>query len=496
MQEDKNKEIGITVKKSENFSEWYDQLVLERGADLVDLRYNVKGFIVIKPWAFQIIRKIYELLENAVETDGHEPFLFPTIIPEENLNKEKEHAGFTPEVFWVTEAGSEKIEKRLALRPTGETAIYPMYHYWVRSYKDLPLKRYQSRITVFRNEMTTRPFLRGREFNFFETHNCYRNHEDLMKQIEKDMQMMKEVLYEKLFIPFYFIRRPQWDKFKGAENTYVSDTIMPDGKSSQLSSTHDLGTRFARCFDIMYVDEDGKEKYVHQSCWGPGIVRIMAALIGIHGDDNGLVLPSLVAPKHVVIVPIFFNDEKTNKKIDTVCKELKEEVENLGYNVVYDDSSDSPGFKFNHWELMGVPLRIEIGPKETESGNITLVRRTSKEKLKFARKELSKKLKEHLDLNDKEIKKRADDYFKNNTKETNDYKELQNILKDYRGFVIVPFCTDGIEGKECAAQLKADTMGANVSGVIIDNDHKVIPGSKCIVCGKKATVMVYCAKSY
>ena len=195
------KKIGITVKKNENFSEWFTQVTGPEGAELADIRYGVQGFIVHMPWAMRILRKIYDYLEEELESAGHEPFLFPTVIKKENLETEKEHAGFAPDVFWVTEAGSKKLEEPVALRPTGETQIYPMYSLWLRSHSQLPFKRYQSRITVFRNEKTTRPFLRGREFMFFETHNMYADHAGVMKQIEEDMNIMKRVYWDKLKLP-------------------------------------------------------------------------------------------------------------------------------------------------------------------------------------------------------------------------------------------------------------------------------------------------------
>ncbi|MHA2103081.1 MAG: aminoacyl--tRNA ligase-related protein, partial [Candidatus Hodarchaeales archaeon] len=305
---------GITVKKSKNFSEWFTQVV--KKAELADIRYGVAGFIVHLPNGYRLTRTIYEYLEKEFELDDHEPMLFPIVTLEENLKKEEEHAGFTPEVYWITEAGSEKLERRLALRPTGETQIYPMYSLWVRSYNDLPLKRYQSRITVYRNEMNTRPFFRGREFMFMESHDVFVDHKGAMEQIYKDMEIMDKAIWEKLFIPFIFFRRPQWDKFKGADDTYASDTLNPDGRRNQISSTHDLGTNFAKAFDVQYIDESGESQYAHQTCFGPGIWRITAALISIHGDDNGLVLPFDIAPTQVVVVPITFsNKEEQNEKL-------------------------------------------------------------------------------------------------------------------------------------------------------------------------------------
>ncbi|MEM1908933.1 MAG: aminoacyl--tRNA ligase-related protein, partial [Thermofilaceae archaeon] len=243
------------MKKEEDFSEWFSQVLSK--ADLIDLRYGVQGFIVHKPWAMRIIRQIYRMFEEELEKTGHEPVLFPLVIPEEYFEKEKEHVeGFKPEVFWVTEAGEEKLERRLALRPTSETAFYSMYALWIQSWRDLPLKLYQS-VSVYRYEKATRPFIRGREFLWIETHCAFATREEALKQIREDMENTRRVLWEKLAIPFLFLRRPQWDKFAGAEDTYAADTVMPDGRVLQISSTHDLGQRFAKAFGITFMREDG-----------------------------------------------------------------------------------------------------------------------------------------------------------------------------------------------------------------------------------------------
>lgn len=488
------KQRGLTVKKNDNFSEWYQQLCLEQGAHLADLRYGVQGCIVVRPYAFRVIRKIYELFEEAVELDGHEPMLFPTVIPEENLNKEKEHAGFVPEVFWVTEAGTQKLERKVALRPTGETAIYPMYSIWLRSYNELPYKRYQSRITVFRNEMTTRPFLRGREFSFFETHDIFHTHEGALIQIKTDLEIMQDVIQNKLMIPFYFFKRPKWDRFKGAEDTYVTDTMMPDGRRLQISSTHDLGQRFAEAYNIKFKDADGEMKLAHQTCFGPGIFRIMAALIGIHGDDTGLILPSIVAPIKVVIVPITFADKADkNKLVIEYCEKLEKKIKELGISVKFDNSQESPGFKFNQWEMMGVPIRIEVGPKEVESKIATLVVRTSRQKHKIDTTKLQEELHGHLKKFDEEIKAKAIDYFKDNTKDASSMEELSKLLDTYRGFIKVPFCSTDFDGEKCADEIKEKTTAIVCGTRYPEEDH--VKG-KCIVCKKTAKHTVYIAKTY
>lgn len=485
---------GITVKKSEDFSEWFSQVVAK--AELADIRYGVAGFIVHMPWALRLTRKLYEYLEEEIESDNHEPMLMPVAIPEENLKKEQEHAGFVPEVFWITEAGSEKIERKLALRPTGETQIYPMYSLWVRSYNDLPLKRYQSRITVFRNEMTTRPFLRGREFMFFESHDVFATHDEAFHQIETDMKIMEQVVHNKLFIPFIFFRRPQWDKFKGADDTYASDTLNPDGRRNQISSTHDLGTNFAKAFDIKFIDRDGQQKLAYQTCFGPGIWRITAAIIAIHGDDQGLILPFDIAPIQVVIIPILFaGKEKANKTVREIGKDLEKTLKDQKIRTLFDERDITPGEKYNEWELRGVPIRLELGPREIKQNMATLVIRTdrSKKSISIDKNNFLDAIKEQGKEVDFQIKERAENYFKDNTKSVKTFDEVINTLKMHKGFVKAPFCSIEMDGASCAEKLKAETS-AYVCGVPLKASSE-LKEEKCIVCKKPAKNLVYIAQS-
>jgi len=490
------KKVGITVKKNENFSEWFTQVVGPEGAELADVRYGVQGFVVHMPWSMRILRRLYEYLEDEIEKDGHEPMLFPTVIKKENLEREKEHAGFAPDVFWVTAAGDKKLEEEVALRPTGETQIYPMYSLWLRGNSQLPYKRYQSRITVFRNEKTTRPFLRGREFMFFETHNMYATHEDVMEQIESDRQIMKRVYWDKLRLPHIFLIRPQWDKFLGANNTYVSDTLMPDGRRNQMSSTHDLGQNFAKAYDIKFTDKDGEIKYAHQSCFGPGIWRIMAALIGIHGDDNGLILPFEIAPYQIVIVPVLFSNEEENRKIIEKCDELEEELKQK-YRVYFDNSNNTPGWKYNQWEMKGVPIRIELGPKDLKEDKIVLVRRTG-HKTKTTLSELDQTIKQEAMALDDDIKSKAEKYFAHNTKTAETLSEIKSTIKSFRGFVKAPFCSIDKDGEGCADIIKAETEGAYVCGIpwLKEEQEQPRKGAVCAVCKKTAKHIVYIAKSW
>jgi prolyl-tRNA synthetase len=483
--------MALKNKKETNFSEWYTELVSESGAHLADVRYGIQGAIVETPWAVRIIRAFEEMLEKEVEADGHEPMLFPTIVPEIYMKKEKEHiTGFAPELYWVTEGGGKKLDERYYLRPTGESQIFPMYSIWIRSWKDLPFKRYQSRISVFRFESTTRPYLRGREFNFFETHNVFMNHEQALKQIKADMGYCENVIHKKLGIPFMFVKRPQWDKFAGAVDTYGAETIV-DGKVNTVASTHDFGQKFAKAYNITFTDDKRTKQFGWQTTLGPGMIRIMAALISIHGDNYGLVLPFDVAPIQVVIIPILF--EKKSAEVDKKCRQLEKALKDHGIRVKYDDSENTSGWKFNEWEMKGVPIRIEIGPREVKEKKLTIVRRDTKKKETISEKDLAKTIKEYSESLLKSLAKKAETELKNSITDAKTYAELKKILETKRGMVRAPFCSIDFDGQNCAEKLQSETS-AKVRGTLFNKTEKA--SGKCIVCGKPAKQIVYIAKSY
>ncbi|MGB9719033.1 MAG: proline--tRNA ligase [Candidatus Anstonellales archaeon] len=470
------------------FSEWYTNIL--KDAELVDLRYNVKGFLVVLPWAMKTIKLIYDAYEGELEKDGQMPTQFPILIPESNLKVEEEHVkGFEGEVFWVSKAGFNQLEERLALRPTSETAIYPLFALWIQGRKDLPVKIYQSG-TVWRYETkATRPFIRVREIMWIETHDAYPTPEEAMEQVKKDVEIGRKVLWEKLGIPFAVFQRPQWDKFAGADRTYAADTIMPDGKVLQIASTHFLGQNFSKVFNIRYMDEDGKEKFVWQTCYGPGISRIYAALISVHGDEKGLVLPFNFAPTQVVIVPIYKSDNK--KKIDEYAKKVVSSLE--GLRVHYDTSDKTPGFKYNYWEMKGVPMRIEIGEREVESGKIVLVRRDTREKQTIDLRNLKAAVEKTAEKMFSDMKNKAKNRFDSLMHEAETMKEIEKKL-ELGGFVKVPFCSIEMDGKGCYEKIK-ESMHAEVRGVKFPNQEKP-KNKKCVVCGKTAKHFVYVARQY
>ncbi len=480
-------EEGITVKKEENFSEWYTQVVQK--SELADIRYNVKGFLVHMPWSVRIMKKIRDFFEEELEKKGHEPVWFPAVIPQSFLKKEKQHAEFSANVFWVTEAGEnfEKLEEKLALRPTSETAMYTMFSLWIRSWRDLPLKTYQT-CQVWRYESVTRPFIRGREFYWIESHDVFATEEEALEQVKEDMETTENVMHKKCAIPFLFFKRPEHDKFKGAVSTFAADSIMPDGKAIQLPSTHFLGQNFSKAFDIKFVDKDEKTKYAWQTCYGPAFWRILGALIAIHGDNKGLVLPPEIAPIQVIIVPILGKeDKKVMEKAEKVEKVLREN----GFEVYLDRRKEyTPGWKYNYWELKGVPVRVEVGPTDVKKKQVVVARRDTREKIVIKDSQLIKSLRKILEEIQSNLIKKADKFFKENLHEAKDFETLKKILEERGGFVRVNWCGS----KECADYIKAETAGGTVRGTLFGKNEKVF--GKCVWCKKEAKEVVYVAKSY
>jgi len=483
-------EEGITAKKAENFSEWYTQVVEK--AELSDIRYNVKGFVVFRPWSVMSMELMYDLLEAEMRAKGHVPAWFPAVIPESNFLKESAHVeGFMPEVFWITEAGSEgkKLEEKLALRPTSETAMYKMYAIWIRSWRDLPLKIYQ-RCQVWRYEgKATRPFIRSREFYWVEGHDAFATREGAEGQVREDMEITENVLHKQYAIPFLFFQRPEHDKFPGAVHTYAADALMPDGRVIQLPSTHLLGQNFSKPFEIKFTDKDGTEKYVWQTCYGPAVSRIYAAVIGIHGDDKGLVLPPTIASVQVIVIPVY---ETSNKeKVVKAAHALQSRLKNK-FRVEVDDRDEyTPGWKYNYWEMKGVPLRVEIGPEDIEKKQVILVRRDTNEKQAVKNEKTVIAIKAALKYIHLNLTKKADRNLKQNIGKAGSMDKLKKILRDQGGLVKIYWCG----GVECADYIKAETDGGVIRGTLF-GEKKEHKKSRCIHCKKETDNVVYIAKQY
>ncbi len=475
---------GLTVGKKEDFSTWFSEIVQK--AELGDLRYNVKGFLVFQPWSVLCMEKMYKHFERVLQRKGHSPYFFPTLIPEENFTREAGHVeGFTPEVFWVTQGGETKFDEKLALRPTSETAFYQMFALWIRSYNDLPFKTYQ-RANVFRYETkATRPFLRSREFHWIETHCAFATENDAMKQVEEDMETTKEVLHDTFGLPFIFFERPRWDTFPGAKKTFAADVLNPDGKVVQQPSTHMIKQDFAKAFDIKFKDKDGKDKFVYTTCYGPAMSRIFASVVIMHGDDKGLRFPWEIAPRHVAIVPIDDSKELVEK-----AQELKEKIGEFA-EVVVDLSKKSMGEKFNHWEMKGVPVRIDIGKKEVKEGKLSVFRRDLNKKEVIAEKELMKYLKKVKSESGENLRKEADRLFSDRIVNVSSVSEMKKAI-DSGNIARCEFCSIELDGEKCAEVVEKE-VGAKVRGT---NLKKETVKGKCVVCGKKAGDVVYIARDY
>ncbi len=485
---------SIGIRKQENFLEWFRRVI--KLTDMVETRYPIKGFIVRKPWTMRIVNQVYRIYHEELDERDHEPAMFPLLIPESNLNKEKDHVeGFSAEVFWVTEGGSKKnkkFEERYALKPTGETCIYPMYSLWVRSWQDLPIKMYHSG-NVFRYETKeTRPFLREREFMWIETHCVFSTHDEALKQVKQDIEISKKVLRERLALPFMIFKRPQWDKFAGAVNTFGVDIILEDGRVNQIGSTHDLGQNFSKAFDIKFVDKDEKEKYAWQTCYGPGFSRIIAGIVGVHGDDRGLRFPFEIAPLHVIIVPIFFKDSK--EKVMEHCEKIKKSLKSKGYRIKIDDREGSPGSKFYYWELRGVPIRLEIGPRDIENKSLVVYRRDLDKKEVVKEKDLIKVLEKAPSEILDNLRSESEEILNKVVVDSFEFNDLVDKINSGK-IVRTNFCSTDFDGEKCADRISEETS-AEVRGENSEKEEKPEKGAKCVVCGKEAKHVVYVAKAY
>ena len=479
------KKTTFNISKTKNFSEWYSEILNK--TEIVDLRYGVKGFVVIRPWGARIIDKMYKIYESALRCTGHESVVFPAVIPEKNFKRESSHIeGFAPEVFWLDK---KQGEDKLALRPTSETAFYEMYNLWIRSYRDLPMKIYQ-RANVFRNETkATRPLIRSREFHWLESHDAFPTKKDAEIQVQDDIQMTEEVMHKIFGVPFLPMKRPQWDKFPGAEYTIGSDSIMPDGKIIQQPSTHLISQHFVKAFDVKFINEEEKEKTPWLTCYGPCMSRMLASVLSIHGDDNGLVLPYLLAPVQVIIVP--FYSDKSNK-IDEAVNKIKEELLSEYINIRVDDSDKRPGEKFFYWEMKGVPFRIEIGEKELKTGKVSVFIRDIREKISVKIEGLAESIKNLGAEYDERLLAQADEFFSDKIVDCKDKIGIKKVL-DSGKIAKFNFCSSEREGAKCAEFIEKE-LQARVMGTRADVDEK--PKGTCVICGKKAKVVVYAGKSY
>ncbi len=470
---------AITSQK-EDFAKWYTDVIMR--TDLVDYS-DVKGFMVLKPYSYGIWELIQHEMDSRFKATGHKNAYFPLLIPESLLKKEEEHVeGFAPEVAWVTHGGHEKLAERLVVRPTSETIICSMYAKWIQSYRDLPLLLNQW-CSVVRWEKSTRPFLRTSEFLWQEGHTAHATYEDAQEETIRMLNVYQDFAENVLAIPVVTGQKSQKEKFAGAQHTYTMEALMHDGKALQMGTSHNLGQHFAKVFDIEYLDKDGKLKNVYQTSWGTS-TRMIGGIIMVHGDDRGLVLPPKVAPIQVAVLPIAMHKEGVLDK----NRELLEAIRLQGIRAEIDERDQSAGWKFNEWEMKGVPLRVELGPKDIENGVATLVRRDTLEKFTLPLEGLAEELQGLLDDVHKGLLEKARAMRDERTYTAVSFDEFTEGISEKKGFVKAMWCGE----RSCEDEIKEKT-GATIRCLPFAQEEL---GSKCVHCGKEAGKMAYFAKAY
>ena len=476
-------DIGITVSKEADFSEWYTQVVLK--AKLADYA-PVKGFIVLRPDGYSIWESLRSTFDEKFSKNGIRNGFLPILIPESLLGKEQKHfAGFNPEVFWVTHSGENEIGDRLALRPTSETLAYTMYSKWIQSWRDLPLK-INFWNTALRAEIkATKPFLRTSEFLWQEGHTVHAYKEEAEKEVTKILEIYRNTVEDELAIPVVTGKKSEKEKFVGAVYTTTMEAIMPDGKALQMGTSHFLGQNFSVPFEVKFADKDNVEQFAWQTSWGVSW-RLIGAMIMVHGDDKGLVLPPKVAPIQVVIVPIYKSDE-AKEMIFPKLNKIREQLESKKIRVHVDDRNElTPGYKFNDWELKGVPLRIEIGPKDVEKQQVILAKRYNREKISIGFNEIEK-IGSILDEIQKDMLKTARIKAKENTINISSYSEFKSKIGK-GGFFNAYWC-----GKvECEEKIKEET-GADIRVIPFGSENT---DGKCIYCQEQSIATPIFARGY
>lgn len=477
-----SEELGITTKKDENFSEWYQEVIQK--SELMDYS-QVSGCMIFRPFSYSIWEKIKREVDKRFKTLGIENAYFPIFIPESLLEKEGEHfEGFTPEVAWVTHTGSSKLEERLAIRPTSEAIIYPAISKWIRSWRDLPLKLNLWNNVVRWEFKHPTPFLRTREFLWCEGHNAYKNEEEAMKDKDKVLNAFEEVQEKYMALPGIKGRKTQKEKFAGAVDTYSIEHLFPDGKAVQGPDYHYDGENFSKAYDIKFMDENSKEKYVHQTTYAI-TTRQIGVMLAVHGDNKGLIIPPKISPIKTVIIPIYKENEK--EMVEKYCEKIFSKLKEFEPKI--DDRDEyTPGWKFNEWELKGIPLRVEIGSNEVEENKLTVVRRDNNERMEVRFEEVREKVKETLEQIQQNLFEKAKKFLENNTREAKSYEELKAIIENKGGFVKAAWCGE----QNCEDKLK-EKIGAKITN--IPSKYKK-PKEKCICCGEKGKYYVHFAKSY
>jgi prolyl-tRNA synthetase len=477
--------VKQVTAKSEDFSAWYAEII--RKSELADYS-PMKGMMVIRPHGYALWENIQRGLDLRIKAAGHVNAYFPLFIPESFLQKEAEHVqGFSPEVAWVTIGGKEELEEKLAVRPTSEAIIGHMYAKWIKSWRDLPVLINQW-ANIVRWEKVTRPFLRTTEFLWQEGHTCHETAEEGEAETLKILALYKEFCETELAIPVLEGRKSTREKFAGAQMTYAIEALMSDGKALQMGTSHNLGQHFSKAFDIKFEDRTQTLQYVWQTSWGM-TTRTIGALVMVHGDDSGLRLPPRVAPVQVVIVPIALGDWKTS--VLPVARRVEEELRALGLRVALDAREEyTPGWKFAEYEMRGVPLRLEIGPRDVKTGTAVAVRRDSGAKVQVALGALAGRTPALLDEVQKALFDQALAFREANTREASTYAEFKTIMENDRGFIRALWCG----GDACEDKIKDETQ-ATIRVLPMTAAEGEAPGA-CVCCGGRARTPAYFAKSY
>ena len=478
-----SKEVGITVSKSENFSEWYTQVVIK--TELADYA-PVKGLIVLRPDGYSIWESIKESLDKKLKETGHRNGFLPVLIPESLLAKEKEHfEGLNPEVFWVTHSGTSEIGDRLALRPTSETLAYSLFSKWIRSWRDLPLKINFWNSALRAEIKGTKPFLRTSEFLWQEGHTVHATKDEAEKEVADILELYKKTIEEELAVPVVTGKKSEKDKFVGAVYTNTLESLMPDGKALQMGTSHFLGQNFSKPFDVKYLDENNSETFAWQTSWGVSW-RLIGGMIMTHGDDKGLVLPPKVAPIQVVIIPIYYSKEDKENVLQKACQ-IKDSLSNNDIRVHLDDREQlTPGFKFNDWEMKGIPIRIEIGPKDIAKNQIVLARRHNQTKISLDIDGLTEKTLSELKNIQKEMFDAAKKILDERVVRVSEYQQFKKELENGK-MIDCSWCGN----QTCEDKIKEET-GADLRVIPSDNTK----AETCIYCKNSGTTNVLFARGY
>jgi len=471
--------------KSEDFSKWYLELVQK--AELADYT-PMKGMMVIRPYGYAVWENIQRALDARIKASGHVNAYFPLFIPESFLKKEAEHVeGFSPEVAWVTVGGQEELEERLAVRPTSEAIIGHMYAKWIKSWRDLPLLVNQW-ANIVRWEKVTRPFLRTTEFLWQEGHTCHETAADGEAETLKILDLYKDLCETELAIPVLSGRKSQREKFAGAQMTYAIEALMSDGKALQMGTSHNLGQHFSKAFDIKFEDRSQKLQYVWQTSWGM-TTRTVGALIMVHGDDSGLVFPPRVAPVQAVIVPISVGNWR--ESVLPLAAKVREDLGRAGVRIELDAREEfTPGWKFSEYEMRGVPLRIEIGPRDVKQEQVVMVRRDTGKKDAAPLASVSDVVPRVLADIQQSLYDRALAFRRENTREVSDFASFKAVMEEKRGFIKGCWCGD----EACEDRIKDETM-ATIRVLPLEQPAD-LAGRPCVCCGRPAKMLAVFARAY